>query len=244
MDRWSDADERELGWLIDACGGEEPSGFGPPPYPAGLWILHAMYEVGPDENETLYRRPDDDEEGDDEPGWPADPGRGWRRLLWRELAERTGDPVIAQHVEPQYRVPSFRAFHSVRQGDGLWETVRWPDWGSLDRESFIRLAAILRQFSGPDTVAFAHLHFLEEPLAGLRVLQGRLESLEALELVSPYHSPANLWPADRSWLLYTDWDLAGTKVYGPPELLKMIEEDAFLETVRLPLTGDEPDGQR
>jgi hypothetical protein len=195
-----------------------------------------MYEVGPDGSEALHRRPDDEDDVDGEPGWPADPGRGWRRLRWEELAERTGDPVVAQHIDPQYRVPSFRAFPSVKQGDALWERIRWPDWGSLDRESFGNLAAILRRFSGPDTVVFAHLHFLEDPLAGLRVLQGRLEDLEVLELLSPCRSPANMWPADRSWLLYTDWDLSGTKVYGPPELLTMVEADHFLETLRLPLT--------
>jgi len=237
-----EVDARELGWLIEACGAEEATGFGPLPYPAGLWILHAMYEVSPDGDESLYRSATGEDEDDDEPGWPADPGPGWRRLRWHELAERTGDPVVAQHVEPRYRVPSFRAFPSVQQGDGLWERIRWPDWGSLDRESFSSLAAILRRYSGPGTTVFAHLHFLEDPLSGLRILQGRLEDLEALELLSPYHSPANMWPADQSWLVYSDWDLSGTKVYGPPELLKKIETDDFLETVQLPLTGGEFDG--
>lgn len=52
-----------------------------------------------------------------------------------------------------------------------------------------------------------------------------------------------MWPADRSWLMYSDWDLSGTKLYGPPELLAMIEEDEFLETVWLPLPGSGSDGQ-
>jgi hypothetical protein len=241
VDRWSEADERELRWLIDACG-EEVSGFGPAPYPAGLWILHAMYEVGDSGNTALHRSADGEDEDADESGWPGDPGPEWRRLRWHELAERTGDPVVAQHVAPQYRVPSFRAFPSVKQGDGLWETIRFPDWGTLDQESFRALAGILRRFSGPDTVAFAHPHFLQDPHAGLCVVRGRLRGLEALEQVDVYHSPANIWPADRSWLVFTDWDLSGTKVYGPPGLLAMIEEDEFLETVWLPLpegTSDE-----
>lgn len=95
MDRWSEVDEQELGWLIDACG-QEVTGFGPPPYPAGLWIPHAMYEA---ETEVLaaHRRAQDEDEAD-KPVWPADPGPGWRRLRWHELAERTGDPVAVQHV--------------------------------------------------------------------------------------------------------------------------------------------------
>ncbi|WP_246039519.1 hypothetical protein [Glycomyces buryatensis] len=235
MDRWSEVDERELGWLVDVCG-QEVTGFGPPPYPAGLWILHAMYEA---ETEALaaHRRAQDEDEAD-KSGWPADPGPGWRRLRWHELAERTGDPLVAQHVAPQYRVPSFRAFPSVRQGDGLWETIRWPDWGSLDRESFRCLADILQRFSGPDLVAYAHPAFLRDPQASPRVFRGHLRDLEALEQLDVHYGPANIWPVDRSWLVYTDWDLSGTKVYGPPELLTMIEEDEFLETVWLPLPGD------
>lgn len=145
---------------------------------------------------------------------------------------------MAQHVAPQYRVPSFRAFPSVRQGDGLWETIRWPDWGSLDWESFNSLAAVLQRFSGPDTVAFAHPCAIRDREAEPHVFRGRLCDLDVFEQFDPYHSPANIWPVDRSWLVYTSWDLSGTKVYGPPELLTMIEEDEFLETVWLPLGGD------
>jgi hypothetical protein len=238
-----EADERELGWLIEACGAEEVTGFGPPPYPEGLWILHAMYEVGPDGDESLYRSANDEDEDDDEPGWPADPGPGWRRLRWHELSERTGDPVVAQHVKPRHRVPSFRAFPSVKQGVELWERIRWADWGGMDREGFRSLASILSRFSGPKTVVFAHPAPCRDISAGLRVFQGRIGDLEALEQLDPYYGPANLWPADRSWLLFADWDLAGTKVYGPPELLTMIEEDEFLETVRLPLPSSGSDGQ-
>lgn len=147
-------------------------------------------------------------------------------------------------MSPQYRVPSFRAFPSVKQGAGLWETIRWPDWGTLDRESFRALADILRRFSGPDTVAFAHPHFLQDPNADLRVIRGRLLDLQTFEQVDPYHCPANIWPADRSWLMFTDRDLSGTKVYGPPELLAMIEGDEFLETVWLPLSDGTPDEHR
>ncbi|MFD0555689.1 hypothetical protein FB566_0898 [Stackebrandtia endophytica] len=195
-----------------------------------------MYEA---ETEDLaaYRRAQD--EGlTDEPGWPADPGQGWRRLRWHELAERTGNPVVVQHVAPQYRVPSFRAFFSVKQGDGLWETISWPDWGTLDRESFHSLAAVLQRFSGSDTVTFAHPCPLRDPEVEPHVFRGRLGDLALLEQLDAYHTPANMWPADRSWLVYTDWDLSGTKIYGPPELLTMIEEDKFLETVWLPLPGD------
>jgi hypothetical protein len=45
-------DAKELGGLIGACG-EQVTGFGLPPYPAGLWILHAKYEVEAGGNEDF-----------------------------------------------------------------------------------------------------------------------------------------------------------------------------------------------
>ena len=47
-------------------------------------------------------------------------------------------------------------------------------------------------------------------------------------------SPANLWPADRTWLTFSDWDLCGTRVAGPPALVAVVEADELFETLRLP----------
>ncbi|MFE2413420.1 hypothetical protein ACFXDE_34300 [Kitasatospora sp. NPDC059408] len=38
-------------------------------------------------------------------------------------------------------------------------------------------------------------------------------------------SPSNVWAADRSWLLCTDYDLWGTKVAGPPGLVEALLND-------------------
>ena len=45
-------------------------------------------------------------------------------------------------------------------------------------------------------------------------------------------SPSNLWPADRSWLLYTDHDLTATQVSGSRELIAAIEAHQDIETLR------------
>ncbi|MGW5719826.1 hypothetical protein ACWEVP_26925 [Amycolatopsis sp. NPDC003865] len=46
-------------------------------------------------------------------------------------------------------------------------------------------------------------------------------------------SPSNLWAADHSWCLGTDYDLWGTKVTGPPALIEALPSDRELEAVRL-----------
>jgi hypothetical protein len=48
-------------------------------------------------------------------------------------------------------------------------------------------------------------------------------------------TPSNFWPADRSWLVYTDWDLMATRVGGCRELIAALDADGELETLRWPL---------
>ncbi|MFI8452211.1 hypothetical protein [Streptomyces erythrochromogenes] len=50
-------------------------------------------------------------------------------------------------------------------------------------------------------------------------------------------SPSNLWPADRSWILCTDYDLWATKVVGPEHLVEALLRDPVIEAVRLPWTS-------
>ncbi|MFJ3786832.1 hypothetical protein [Streptomyces sp. NPDC090093] len=47
-------------------------------------------------------------------------------------------------------------------------------------------------------------------------------------------SPSNLWAKDRSWVLCTDYDLWGTKVAGPPDLINALLNGSEIEAVRLP----------
>ena len=52
--------------------------------------------------------------------------------------------------------------------------------------------------------------------------------------VSDYepNTPSNIWPKDRAWFLYTDYDLQATKVSGSRELIAALEADDYLETLR------------
>lgn len=89
--------------------------------PGSLWILNARYELGaPTDAEAHDERHkrmlasgevEPARVGDwvetDSPGLTAtggglgcegDPGAGWRRLRWRELADRVGDTVVPLHA--------------------------------------------------------------------------------------------------------------------------------------------------
>ncbi|MFK8848411.1 hypothetical protein [Streptomyces sp. Ac-502] len=56
-------------------------------------------------------------------------------------------------------------------------------------------------------------------------------------------SPSNLWAADRSWLLCTDYDLWAIKVSGPRALIDALLHDSELEAIRLANDSTEPAGQ-
>ena len=67
-------------------------------------------------------------------------------------------------------------------------------------------------------------------------LRGPLTSVLEVARSSTRHTPTpdNIWPVDRSWLLTTDWDLWGTRIAGPPDVIAAIEADPELETVHYP----------
>ncbi|MFJ7219345.1 hypothetical protein [Amycolatopsis sp. NPDC098790] len=254
-DHWPLAPPGAADWLQDLCG-DGLTGFLPPAMPGSAWVLNAMYEHerGPTGSTYHELRQARLAEGSVEPlvvagidleattvttggglGRAEHPGPGWRRLRWAELAERTGDPVV-----PDGLLPGHQCFPSVKK-DGSWPLgIAPPTEGSLDRETWTRLIDVLAEHSpaGPDTPCFAYYcpatsGFLD--LENLVVHAGRLGDAGILyDNPEVGFSPSNLWAADRSWCLGTDYDLWGTKVAGPPDLIEALLSDPELEAVRLP----------
>ncbi|MFC4336810.1 hypothetical protein [Salininema proteolyticum] len=255
VEGWGPVGARDHADWLNSLSGSAVTGFHPRPTDHdGLWILNAMYErttgTARESHHERHRR--DLASGAEPPlvigdwneledghgmtvtggsmGWSEHPGTGWRRLPWRELAERTGDPI-----SPPGLPPCYRAFPSAKM-DGSWPTsIEPPTEGSLDIESFRALAKVLREHAGSDTVVMAfYCQLYTGDFDDLYILQGTLGTLEELEHHWMPYSPSNIWPSDRSWLMTTDTDLWGTQVSGPSELLAAVEADTGLETVRLP----------
>lgn len=241
---WLGTPETDLGW----CGYKIDS------RPDAVWLLNAMYEHESGSAELTY-----DEErrqrlsaGLEQPmviaGFDLDaesvvigndlgrsehPGPGWNRLRWTELAARLGESAV---VEGQY--PSFRSL-SGAHSSGSWPvSIRPPAEGSLDRESWQTLIDVLIAWSpgGADTPCVAYFGpavndefdtgvTVSGPLGGAAVLYDH---------PSGVGSPSNLWAADRSWITWSDWDLCGTKVVGPTELIEALRAAPELEALRLP----------
>ncbi|GAB7184521.1 hypothetical protein ATKI12_4352 [Kitasatospora sp. Ki12] len=252
--RWPLAPSAETDWLMELCQ-DGTLGFMPPALPDAVWVLNAMYEHEQGPRDVSYdeyhkalladgsrqRRMlvgvDIDAVGvatGGDLGRAEHPGPGWRRLRWAELAERTGDPVV-----PEGMLPCYRCLPSVRK-NGSWPLgIRPPTEGSLDRETWNRLVTVLTAYSpgGPDTRCFAYYNplMLDYDFENLHVRAGRLGDAALLyDTDDADFSPSNLWAADRSWVLCTDYDLWGTKVAGPPALIEALLADPELEALRLP----------
>ncbi|MFI7099422.1 hypothetical protein ACIBK8_08695 [Streptomyces sp. NPDC050161] len=256
---WQAALSAETEWLEELCQDDGYTGFPVPGMPDAAWVLHAMYEHEQGHGTVSHHQ---DRQaalasGSVEPvvfagidfdatpglittggglGWAEHPGAGWQRLRWAELARRVGEPVVAEGL-----LPSYRSAPDGRTSDGSWPTgIEPPTEGSLDRESWNRLVAILLEHSpsGPDTRTLAYYNPLlmgSVDVSNRHVLTGRLGDAQALsDAADPDFSPSNLWPQDRSWAVWTDYDLWGTKVAGPPTLIDALVADTDIEAVRLP----------
>lgn len=243
--------EEPLAWVRQASSpGEEWTGFEASGWPAAAWILHAMYETDElpgslthDDEFQIARAAGADPRGVrgaaidaivpdihaiGAPLGPSSaPGSGWRRLLWTELGSRLGtDPLLAAPYPGINSFP-FRSWPS---------NIRPPGEGALDLEQMMCLLEHLTALSGSGCECYAY--FARLPTGRLYdtdrlvVYRGQLaDVLEVYDNDEIGAGPANLWPADRSWFTFTDWDLWGTKVSGSPELIAALVADTELEAV-------------
>ncbi|MDT7767130.1 MAG: hypothetical protein QOI30_115 [Mycobacterium sp.] len=117
-----------------------------------------------------------------------------------------------------------------------WPASILPPQGSLDEESLLALIEVLARYTAPNALRDCGAYY--SPVAfmgeGATVYAGKLSDIPAL--VASQHgtafTPNNIRPADRSWLIYTDYDLEATRVSGSTEVIDAVCADDYLDTVR------------
>lgn len=154
-----------------------------------------------------------------------DPGPGWRRVRWGELAARFGSSLQGQQYPP-----CFRWFPDEGWPDDLLP----PTEGSLDEPTARRLIAHLSTASSSSECVAAYSFLAGRwPDNGNPCFVGQVDRL--LDLCEQgFGTPSNFWANDQSWFVYTDWDLWATKVNGPRSLIAALEADTELETISWP----------
>jgi hypothetical protein len=162
-------------------------------------------------------------------------GPGWVRLPWADLWLRLSVDPRQLHGYPSHEWFSYQS----------WPVnLTAPCEGTLDRGQLGRLLYHLAAVSpgGEEASCVAYYGAVAVGEYDHDVLyRGALRDVPSLlDGDGPRVSPSNLWPEDRSWFVYTDWDLWGTKVSGPASLVERLENDPELEVVRLPFSSASP----
>jgi hypothetical protein len=209
------------------------------------WILHAMYESADSEDRSHDDvRRDRIGRGMDEPlivngvnldevtrssgvplGMSTPPGEGWSRLPWKDLGARLGIEFARQLRPPSH---------------GWFPFSSWPAWiqppceGSLDSGSATALVEALIRHS-PDGPA-TRCHFLHVPTSWWgdqpSHVVARLDSMPLFgNSPEQVFTASNIWPVDRAWFVYNDYDLLATKISGTAALINAIRSDSQLETL-------------
>jgi hypothetical protein len=262
MERLSpEAAELAAEWLEAACPHGSLTGYDVGGWPANLWVVHAMYETKQlpgglthDDVGRMERAARAGTEPPPEPGsvekvleelleesWligsalgaSAAPGNGWERLFWDELGRRLNHDPWALDAPPCFRSFPYKSWPA---------NIRPPAEGSLDREQAAGLVEHLAAVSldGAQTPCFALFAGLPVSEFDAKVVYtGELGDLLGLYDEREF-GPANLWPEDKAWLTYSDYDLWGTRVDGSDELVALLRADPELETIDLPFGGSVP----
>ena len=240
---------RELSWL--AQGADElgsVTGYDRSGWEDSIWVLHAMWEQPtgmpvPSFDEVRRRaiaegrlspaiiggvNLDADTVATGVPlGYVTAPGDGWVRLRWADLARRLGFPLGAgQKVPPCCRWFPYRS----------WPVnVAPPAEGSLDEIGLHAVLRVLARCSAAAGETLCHAFYASVPSGDFdapTMFRGPLQAVPDLvtEPTGMGASPSNVWPDDRSWFVYTDWDLWATKVSGSRQLTAAIAACPDLET--------------
>jgi hypothetical protein len=247
---WSVAGEDALAPLVTrAAGFQGGTGFDIRGFDSSVWILHPMWErrdgtpiatfddslpSAPDRYERLgvdavidYGNAGKAAAEYPPPGWPRAPGAEYRRLRWRDYADRYGVPMVRLGYEPAGAgaLPGPHAEAMFHYFDG-------PDEGSLDVETWFALLDVLLAHTpgGPNTTCYAfYTSWVDPELPS--VLCGPLgHAAELVDHAERDKSPQNLWPDELEWLVYTDHDGVATRVSGTCELIENLKATPTFET--------------
>lgn len=184
-------------------------------------------------------------------GFVETPAPPWRRLSWSDVGGRDGFdfwavdgrwPHLRFTAQDEWPDPSTMPADSWPRIGPAAEESSWPanvlppTEGSLDEASLLALIKVLTQHSSDGDVRNCFFYYGAVPLMirGPAVYAGDL--LELMPFVRSerdmHFTPNNIWPADRSWFIYTDYDLWATRISGSKALIDTLTKDGEIDAVR------------
>jgi hypothetical protein len=182
-------------------------------------------------------------------GFAEEPGPPWRRLSWAELGRRDGFgfwavdgswPNLRYTPHADWPDPAVMPFASIPRigpiGQISWPvSILPPSEGSLDAASLFALIEVLSRHTTSEALQNCGFYYGAVAMGGdVSVYAGDLLDLPALvrSQRGTQLTPNNIWPADRCWLVYTDYDLWASRVSGSQQLIDALREHGDLDTLR------------
>ena len=236
----------DLCWLGDNVVRDPETAVLPPGCEDSVWILHNQYVCPPDVNPG----PLADEENPNPNPYPVAPPPGFVRVKWKKVAEIKGVPLRGAfwdglEVPPCFRWEALLSWSEASLVLPGAEYVYQPVDATIGQVELEALLPLLRAGTTTDRMEamFAVADPFEDSTLG-RVLDvdsmvhRRVFSFKLGELLPtmlqpglPDVTPEFWWPEDRTWVVWTDWDLLGSKVFGSKELIEELRRHPDLETL-------------
>ena len=183
-------------------------------------------------------------------GFVERPEPPWRRLTWAQLGARDGfafwavdgDRAPLRHT-PQSEwqdaatIPA-GAFPSVGPtGYSSWPVnLMPPTEGSLDEATLATLITVLAEHTSDDSILNCFFYYDWWPSFGDLLAVHAGDQFELLPFVRSQQgmqmTPNSVWPRDRSWFLFTHYDLWATRVSGSQALIDALVEHPALDALR------------
>lgn len=236
--------EDDLCWLGDSVVANAETDVLPPGCEDSVWILHNQYVCPPNVDPGALA-------DEDSPNpYPVAPPPEFVRVMWKEVADIKGVPLRGAFWDGLEVPPCFRwdAFLSWREASLVLpgaEFVYQPVDATIGQVELEALLPLLRAATTTDRMeAIFHAEgpFEDDTLGCVldidsvqhrRVFSFKLDDLlpTMLRPAPPSVTPEFWWPEDRAWVVWTDWDLLGSKVFGSRELIEELRRHPDLETL-------------
>ena len=155
----------------------------------------------------------------------AQPSATLRQIRWAKLAEQLDMPFVATLSSWSF---------TRRFPGGSWpRRLIGPDEGFLQTLQRDMLAKILRRHAPIDHCFFFVWHLATTSLESDLIFEGSLSDVSLFpdKVDGVRFTPTNWFPADRTWLIHTDYDLTFTLIGGSQSLVDDLITDPFLECV-------------
>lgn len=211
--------------------------------PAGsedsTWLLHSQYVcpsgTDPDDLGDLWLGQ----------GFSPSPPKGWQRVLWNDVAAAKGVDLSGPLLKGREYPPSDlwdavldRPLFNAAAEDAFIQ----PSVGSMSQLELEQLVPILAMHTSSPRILGIPSYL--DPMGAVEGQEGDEQryafSFQLPNLVKDLLSnpdpnerltPELWWPEDDSWLIWNDYDLMGTKIFGSHALIQQIRDHPVIETL-------------